>query len=228
MLELPEKYDEYSFSSFIKNNRNETAYKICLEYSRSPKGFLVLYGDSGVGKTLLAVSILKSFFPVKLSDEQMFKRKKSLIVELEYFKNIPGEENKRKYETIKNYFNKGAWQYRRASSIYLKSINLAHKLHELSVKNEQSLISFINNILRYDCILFDDLGSEKFSEAVRQNFYYLIDECYTNEKPMIITSNESIMEINQKEPRIASRLSEGLIIHLQDIDHRLNKAIGHS
>ena len=223
MLDLPEKYNEYSFSSFIINNKNETAYKHCLDYSRKPKGFLVLYGETGAGKTLLAVSILKSFLPQKISDQQIFKLNNSLISQIEYYKNTPGEENKSNYETTKKYYESGIWQYRHAVSLYLKSIKLAYKLHELSVKNDESRIAFVNSILRYDCILIDDFGSEKYSDAVRQNFYYLIDECYTNQKLLIITSNESLLEINQKEPRIASRLSEGLIIHLQDIDHRLNK-----
>ena len=42
-------------------------------------------------------------------------------------------------------------------------------------------------------------------------------------RTIIITSNESIMKINRKEPRIASRLAEGLLIDLQGSDYRLNE-----
>lgn len=222
-MDLPPKYNGYSFASFITNSQNERAYKFCNDYSQNPKGFLFLYGKAGVGKTHLAVSILKNFLPVEISDRQKYLLKNSLINEIEYYKKHQASEIQNNYQLIKNYFNKGAWQFRNASSIFLKSIQFALKLHELSLKDDESRIMFIKNILRYDCILLDDFGSEKFSDSVRQNFYYLIDECYTNEKPLIITSNESIMEINQKEPRIASRLAEGLIINLQGNDFRLKK-----
>ena len=68
----------------------------------------------------------------------------------------------------------------------------------------------------------DDLGAEKLSDTNRQNLYLIIDRRYREEKSLIITSNFTIDELNDYEPRIASRITEmGKIFFINGNDHRL-------
>lgn len=89
--------------------------------------------------------------------------------------------------------------------------------------SENSRLEYIRELLNYDMIILDDLGAERQTEASRQNLYYLIEKFYSYMKPMIITSNLTIQEINEIDPRIASRLAEFKILKIKANDYRLTK-----
>lgn len=78
-----------------------------------------------------------------------------------------------------------------------------------------------NKILGWDLIILDDFGAERLTEAARQNLFYLINGRYENCQSMIITTNLSMAQIHEQEPRIASRLAEmGKIFELTGEDFR--------
>ena len=88
-------------------------------------------------------------------------------------------------------------------------------------EGKQAVLRKYSTNSTYDCICFDDLGAEKLTDAKRENLYYIIDSRYREMLPTIITSNFTINEINEVEPRIASRLAEmGIILQFNGKDFR--------
>lgn len=64
-------------------------------------------------------------------------------------------------------------------------------------------------IYEADIVLFDDLGSERPTDWVRNKLYNYINHRYQNKKSMIFTSNLSLTEIGvQIDERISDRISE--------------------
>ncbi|MBZ5662693.1 MAG: ATP-binding protein [Acidobacteriia bacterium] len=59
-----------------------------------------------------------------------------------------------------------------------------------------------------DFLILDDFGSEKATDYVRQSLLHLVDECYTREIVLVVTSNIDFEALNQIDERIASRLME--------------------
>ncbi|MDX9925084.1 MAG: DnaA/Hda family protein [Ignavibacteriaceae bacterium] len=210
-----------SFENFVINKRNKKVYEISKEYSSNPEGFLYLYGKPGCGKTHLTVSILKSLHPVRYPKNVLAEKERQLRDMIEYYEMIKGM--KEEAERNREFFENGQWQFRPAKALFLKSFHYTTEISSYAGYEAKSKMDYINSLMNYDCIALDDFGMENFTDSVKHYFYMLIDEFYTGRKPMIITSNRSIVEINKIIPGIASRLAEGMIIHLDDIDHRINK-----
>jgi DNA replication protein DnaC len=57
-------------------------------------------------------------------------------------------------------------------------------------------------------VVVDDVACEKTTEFVRQSLLHLVDEVYTRQKTLIVTSNLSLDQLGEFEPRVASRLAE--------------------
>ncbi|NPV80816.1 MAG: ATP-binding protein [Firmicutes bacterium] len=75
-------------------------------------------------------------------------------------------------------------------------------------------------------LILDDLGAEKITEWVREQLFLLVDARYQEMLPTVLTSNNSLEEIEQLlGPRIASRLAgmcQGVVI--DGPDHRIATA----
>lgn len=83
----------------------------------------------------------------------------------------------------------------------------------------------VRELLEYDCLLIDDLGAERSTEAARAALLFLVDQFYAARKRLIITSNQSPAEIHAFEPRIMSRLTEiCTLVELAAEDHRIRSA----
>jgi DNA replication protein DnaC len=71
-----------------------------------------------------------------------------------------------------------------------------------------------------DVLVLDDLGAEKITDWSASTLYDLISRRESHMRDTIVTSNQSLKEIAEWEPRIASRLSALARIPLPDIDRR--------
>jgi len=87
-----------------------------------------------------------------------------------------------------------------------------------AVENYSKTIAFAKN-----CSLFilDDLGAERQTDFATEQLDLVVDYRYVNRKPLIITSNLAMAEF---PPRIADRLSEGLLIQLKGESYRKKKS----
>jgi len=84
-----------------------------------------------------------------------------------------------------------------------------------------SKIAFAKN-----CSLFilDDLGTERQTEFATEQLDLVIDHRYVNKKSLIVTSNLAMDEL---PPRIADRLTEGLLVQLKGESYRKKKGREH-
>lgn len=82
----------------------------------------------------------------------------------------------------------------------------------------------LNTFQLSKCLVLDDLGAEKMSEWSFSCLYRIISGRDAGMLPTIVTSNLSLSEIDEWEPRIASRLSGWHVIKMGGKDRRTGKA----
>ncbi|KCZ71295.1 DNA replication protein [Candidatus Methanoperedens nitroreducens] len=72
-------------------------------------------------------------------------------------------------------------------------------------------------------LILDDIGSEKTTDWVRQVLYQIIDERWIEQKPVIVTSNLTLEELEERlGERIASRIAGmAQLIQMQGHDYRI-------
>jgi DNA replication protein DnaC len=87
-----------------------------------------------------------------------------------------------------------------------------------SKKNE---VAVVNELSKVKLLLIDDLGAEKITDWSVSAFYSILSSRINWEHFTIVTSNCSLKEIHNWEPRIASRLGSFHVIHMTGKDYRL-------
>jgi DNA replication protein DnaC len=72
-------------------------------------------------------------------------------------------------------------------------------------------------------LVLDDIGSEKITDWVRQVLYHVIDERWIEARPIIVTSNLTLEELEARlGERIASRIAGiARLIEMKDHDYRI-------
>lgn len=79
----------------------------------------------------------------------------------------------------------------------------------------------LNRALNAGFLMIDDYGAERDSDFVQDKLSHLLRHRYNAMLPTIVTSNLEALSV--LEPRIASRLSEGLTLTLDSADRRLGR-----
>lgn len=182
---IPTKYISSSFETFTGN---EKLVNDCRAYKN---GGLVLYGNTGCGKTHLAVSIMRNRYKINLTEliNMEWKRDYGYMTESQIFKPVPDLLLK-----IRGAFKEGA---------------------------EESEQQIIDKYSKVPLLVLDDLGSEKTSEYSITTLYIIIDRRDRELMPTIITTNLTPKEIEEKlGARIASRLSGMKNIKINMPDYR--------
>ncbi|WKY45633.1 ATP-binding protein [Eubacteriaceae bacterium ES2] len=64
---------------------------------------------------------------------------------------------------------------------------------------------------RYDLLVIDDLGVERKSDYMLENMFIIIDQCYKNNKPMIITTNITLQMLGNPTSIVQSRLYDRIL-----------------
>jgi len=195
-------------------DENKLAFDACLNLESGKS--LSLVGNVGTGKTHIAIAALKNF-PMQAVTGKDAEQNKALV-KFDLKDMVEGEARIK----LEKWLQEEMYRYRKAKCLFIPAVEMFLKLND-AVANGKSKIEILDNIDKYDCICLDDLGSEKLTEAKQENLYVLIDRRYRSEKSLIVTSNFSIEEISELEPRIASRLTEmGRIFHFNGSDFRIN------
>lgn len=87
-----------------------------------------------------------------------------------------------------------------------------------SREREEEIFEFYRHVPH---LILDDLGAEKISDWSISTLYSIIAARSDDMKPLIVTSNLTLDQIQEWEPRIASRLASGKVIKLSGKDRRL-------
>jgi len=86
--------------------------------------------------------------------------------------------------------------------------NWVKLLYEMRKDNFSKTDSIINQMIESQYIFIDDIGAEKMSEWNEEILYMIINEAYTNERNLFITTNLSDEDFLKKYgERLVSRIS---------------------
>ncbi len=84
-----------------------------------------------------------------------------------------------------------------------------------------AILNEVDSIYRCDFLFIDDIGTEKLSDFVLQEWYRLIDTRYGNMQKTVFTSNLSPTDLaNQYGARLASRICSGKSFEIKGSDYR--------
>ena len=105
--------------------------------------------------------------------------------------------------------------------------NIKDTYNTVTTDNEKHIIDSYTNC---DLLIIDDLGKERLSEWNLEKLYYIINERYENNKPIVITSNFSYKELTSRlslnknistAESLISRINEMcIILHIKGEDYR--------
>ena len=88
-------------------------------------------------------------------------------------------------------------------------------------KTGESSYDILEQMIKYKLLVLDDLGAEKETEFASSMIYSLISERRNKHRVTIITTNQTLEEIDGWEARIASRLAEMATVTLPEVDRRI-------
>jgi len=204
---VPELYAGSGFKNFKCRDGFENKINTCLNFAhlKTKKKSLVLYGNSGNGKTHLAISILKNL-PPKINKITVCKRNSYVAESGEY---IPSETHEVEKLTPRR-------------GIVLIADEFFQKLND-SVINHMSKIDLIAQFLAYDMALLDDIDSRNLTPAKLENLYMFINRAAIDKRAIIITTNLDLKELAQIDYKIYSRLLEiATFVKFSASDYRQN------
>ena len=82
--------------------------------------------------------------------------------------------------------------------------NFSRILNTLTGMHCEDRNQFIDSLNRYSLLIIDDLGIERNSEFVLEQVFNVIDSRYRSKKPLIVTTNLTLTELNNA-PDVAHR-----------------------
>ena len=82
--------------------------------------------------------------------------------------------------------------------------NFSRILNTLTGMHFEDRNQFIDSLNRYSLLIIDDLGIERNSEFVLEQVFNVIDSRYRSKKPLIVTTNLTLTELNNA-PDVAHR-----------------------
>ena len=100
---------------------------------------------------------------------------------------------------------------------------LAHIRSTYQRDSKETEREVINYYSKLPLLLIDDLGAEKQSDWSISAFYQILSDRVNWCKHTIITTNMGFIDMNDWEPRIASRVAGMHCIKMTGEDRRLNK-----
>jgi len=116
-------------------------------------------------------------------------------------KELPNHEPKYKYQNPAP-----------AKSLFLNADHFFMKLNNSFSEGKAKDKIIDDMLMTNDIVCLDDLSKFNFTPAKTENLYYFVNQAYMNERRIIITSNYSVQEFKDIDPRIYSRLKEMCLV----------------
>ena len=89
--------------------------------------------------------------------------------------------------------------------------NFSRILNTLSGMHFEDRNQFIDSLNRYNLLIIDDLGIERNSEFALEQVFNVIDSRYRSKKPLIITTNLTLEELNKPTDMAHSRIYDRIL-----------------
>lgn len=110
---------------------------------------------------------------------------------------------------------------RRGQRITFTKISHADFNQAMRPQPDGGHLSALVDLQEVDLLLFDDLGAGQVTEWSTDTLFRLIDTRWSEQRPMIFTSNMVAGELKRVlDDRIRSRLSGAAQVELEDVDYR--------
>lgn len=107
--------------------------------------------------------------------------------------------------------------------VWVSTPSLMVRLRSTFNGSGETEYQILQELTRAKVLILDDLGAEKQSDFSAATLYAIISERRNMRRVTIVTTNATLGDIHNWEPRIASRLSEFASIRLPDKDRRVGK-----
>lgn len=193
------------------------------------EGSLLLTGGTGTGKTHLGLGALRAFPPVYASEYETATRRHKHETALRKLmaapinEDFPAEAQGKRVAELEGYL--ATCHLRPARVLFVPAVQLWMELAEAAGEGSRlRSLERMTTSRHFDAVCIDDVGAERWTEAVRQALCFIIDARYREMLPTVVTSNLSIEDIDRLEPRVASRLAEmGRVLELGSEDYRLRR-----
>lgn len=89
--------------------------------------------------------------------------------------------------------------------------NFARILNTLAGMHSEDRNLFIDSMNRYSLLIIDDLGMERNSEFALEQVFHVIDSRYRSRKPLIVTTNLTLTELNTPADRAHRRIYDRIL-----------------
>ena len=89
--------------------------------------------------------------------------------------------------------------------------NFSRILNTLSGMHFEDKNQFIDSLNRYSLLIIDDLGIERNSEFALEQVFNVIDSRYRSKKPLIVTTNLTLEELNNPTDMAHSRIYDRIL-----------------
>lgn len=188
--------EKYSFKNFdVKSVIQERIKTKLFQWDFiSPEVCSLLSNQTGIGKTHLAVSILKHFvfnrIEMNFADEKNYVEKKALSI-----------------------YDPGAYFYYFPKVQFVKFLKLADEVQSsYSQSSNYSEYDIIEKYSKFDFLIIDDLFSLKKTEFAERIIFAILDNRIEDSKPTVITSN---VLSNEMDFRLFSRINNSMLIEIK-------------
>lgn len=82
-----------------------------------------------------------------------------------------------------------------ANALIDKGISALMTSFPAILSDQNNTIDIARQMQEYDLVILDDLGAERQSQYALEKVYYIIDERYKAEKPLIVTTNQILKDM---------------------------------
>jgi DNA replication protein DnaC len=89
--------------------------------------------------------------------------------------------------------------------------NFSRILNTLTGMHFEDRNQFIDSLNRYSLLIIDDLGIERNSEFALEQVFNVIDSRYLSKKPLIVTTNLTLTELNNPSDMAHSRIYDRIL-----------------
>jgi len=179
---IGDRFTDSSFKTFDINKGNQAAFDACVRVSKGESGGVVLMGDIGRGKTHLLESLAKEFDrvhsytpPAEEYGEMVSVPPLRELMDMQFDEVDVAAPYLRRDEVAKH-----------AHVEFWPILDLAGALRKDVLDGD-----IVERCMRCDLLLLDDLGREKVSDFIMQEFDRIVDYRYRQMLPIAVATNLS-------------------------------------